>query len=199
MYYSHVYKQEIRACVQKINALLFWDWVIPASTFHVQNIRHQNVLQFVAFQFIWRWICSSWWRHQMETFSALLASCAGNSPVTGEFPAQRPVTKSLMFSFICVWINDVCADVVGPFGVTKYNKVIIAKLIFCSFVLSSIYVFVDFIHHTSPQTGDMSHHRDLVRFDVMLRVRNIRYDRNEKAVILFAIVIMLIIFAAILP
>ena len=29
----------------------------------------------------------------METFSALLALCAGNSPVPGEFPAQRPVTR----------------------------------------------------------------------------------------------------------
>ena len=36
----------------------------------------------------------SWWRHQMETFSALLALCAGNSPVTGEFPTQKPVTRS---------------------------------------------------------------------------------------------------------
>ena len=36
----------------------------------------------------------AWWRHQIETFSALLALCAGNSPVTGEFPAQRPVTRS---------------------------------------------------------------------------------------------------------
>ena len=36
----------------------------------------------------------SWWRHQMEIFSALLAICAGNSPVTGEFPTQRPVTRS---------------------------------------------------------------------------------------------------------
>ena len=35
----------------------------------------------------------TWWRHQMETFSALLASCAGNSPVPGEFPAQRPGTR----------------------------------------------------------------------------------------------------------
>ena len=48
----------------------------------------------------------SWWRHQMETFSALLAICARNSPVPGEFPAQRPVTRSFDFSFICVWIND---------------------------------------------------------------------------------------------
>ena len=30
----------------------------------------------------------------METFSALLAICAGNSPDPGEFPAQRPVTRS---------------------------------------------------------------------------------------------------------
>ena len=37
---------------------------------------------------------SSWWRRHMETFSALLAICAGNSPVPGEFPAQRPVTRS---------------------------------------------------------------------------------------------------------
>ena len=36
----------------------------------------------------------TWWRHQMETFSALLAICAGNSPVPGEFPAQMPVTRS---------------------------------------------------------------------------------------------------------
>ena len=36
----------------------------------------------------------TWWCHQMETFSALLAICSGNSPVTGEFPTQRPVTCS---------------------------------------------------------------------------------------------------------
>ena len=36
----------------------------------------------------------SWWCHQMETFSAYLAICAGNSPVPGEFPTQRPVTRS---------------------------------------------------------------------------------------------------------
>ena len=39
----------------------------------------------------------------METFSALLAICAGNSPVAGEFPAQSPVTRS--FDVSCVGIN----------------------------------------------------------------------------------------------
>ena len=29
----------------------------------------------------------TWWRLHMETFSALLALCEGDSPVTGEFPS----------------------------------------------------------------------------------------------------------------
>ena len=41
----------------------------------------------------------SWWRHQMETFSAFLALCEGNSPVTDEFPSQRPVTRSFDIFF----------------------------------------------------------------------------------------------------
>ena len=42
---------------------------------------------------------NSWWRHQLETFSAILAFCVGNSPVIGEFPAQRPVTRSFYVFF----------------------------------------------------------------------------------------------------
>ena len=45
------------------------------------------------------YVTFAWWRHQMETFSALLAICAGNSPVSGEFPAQRPVTRSFDIFF----------------------------------------------------------------------------------------------------
>ena len=41
----------------------------------------------------------------METFSALLAICARNSPVPGEFPAQRPVTRNFDGFFICARIN----------------------------------------------------------------------------------------------
>ena len=41
----------------------------------------------------------TWWRHQMETFSALQAIRAGYSPVTGESPSQRPVTQS--FDVFC--------------------------------------------------------------------------------------------------
>ena len=47
----------------------------------------------------------TWWRHRMETFSALLALCAGYSPVSGEFPSQRPVTRSFDFSLMLAWTN----------------------------------------------------------------------------------------------
>ena len=48
-------------------------------------------------------IVLTWWRHQMETFSALLALCGGNPPVTGEFPAPRPVTRSFdVFFDLCL-------------------------------------------------------------------------------------------------
>ena len=39
-----------------------------------------------------------WWRHQMETFSALLAICAGNSPVPGDFPHKGQWRGVLLFS-----------------------------------------------------------------------------------------------------
>ena len=46
----------------------------------------------------------TWWRHQMETISTLLALCAGDSPFTGEHPSDRPVTRSFGV-FIDVWTN----------------------------------------------------------------------------------------------
>ena len=42
----------------------------------------------------------------METFSALLALCAVNSPVTVEFPSQRPVTRNFVLYLICAWTNS---------------------------------------------------------------------------------------------
>ena len=37
----------------------------------------------------------SWWRHQTETFSVSLALCDGNPSLTGGFPSQRSVTRSV--------------------------------------------------------------------------------------------------------
>ena len=44
-----------------------------------------------------------WWHNQMETFSALLALCMWNSPVTGEFPSQWLVTRNFdVFFDLCL-------------------------------------------------------------------------------------------------
>ena len=49
------------------------------------------------------WQTHPWWRHQMGTFSALLALCVGISPVTSEFPSQRPVTRGFdVFFDLCL-------------------------------------------------------------------------------------------------
>ena len=54
------------------------------------------------FEYQW-FINRTWWRHQMETFSALLALCAGNSPASGEFPTQRSVTRGFdVFLHMCL-------------------------------------------------------------------------------------------------
>ena len=54
-------------------------------------------------EFEWYGQSYSWWRHQMESYSALLVLCVGNSPVTGEFPSQRPVTRNFdVFFDLCL-------------------------------------------------------------------------------------------------
>ena len=47
--------------------------------------------------------CWSWWHHQMETFSALLTICAGNSPVNS--PQKGQWRGAFMFTLICARIN----------------------------------------------------------------------------------------------
>ena len=77
--------------------------ISPWDYFHdAQTLRHTNafedlicrILFSLNFCVYWTVDEQPWWRHQMETFPALLALCAGNSPVNGGFPSQRPVTRS---------------------------------------------------------------------------------------------------------
>ena len=45
----------------------------------------------------------------METFSVLLTLCAGNSPVTGEFPSQSPLTRRFNVVFdqqLNKWLSE---------------------------------------------------------------------------------------------
>ena len=69
-------------------------WTCPPGIF---PFKHQKDWPRITYLAYYRRV--SWLRHQMETFSALLAPCAENSPVTGEFHAQRPVTRSFDILF----------------------------------------------------------------------------------------------------
>ena len=62
---------------------------LQVSMMKSHEIHYRDQLSPMGRQIAWLW-----WHHQMKSFSALLALCAGNSPVTGEFPPQRPVTRS---------------------------------------------------------------------------------------------------------
>ena len=53
----------------------------------------------------WGMSFGPWWRHQMETFSAQLAVCAGNSPGPVNSPQKGQWRGALMVSLICVSIN----------------------------------------------------------------------------------------------
>ena len=65
---------------------------------------------FLAFCWVnpleWEESSSTWWHHQMETFPAQLAICAGNSPVPVNSPHKGQWRRALMFSLICTWIKD---------------------------------------------------------------------------------------------
>ena len=85
---------------------------VPLNRWHVIFFR-QNLLTVGSSSFrciVWKRPGSDFTftrlRHQMETFSALLAVCAWNSPVSGEFPHKGQWRGALVFSRICAWIND---------------------------------------------------------------------------------------------
>ena len=82
-----------------------WPWIFKA------NFQNSHILG-MAGRWTWNkgmWSIS-WWHHQMETFFALLAFCAGNhrSPVNS--PLRGQWRRALMFSLICActnsWVNN---------------------------------------------------------------------------------------------
>ena len=73
----------------------------PMLTIFVLNLQMTRICR----TRMWPSLCP-WWRHQMETFSESLAICAGNSPAPVNSPHKGQWRGALMFSLICVWIND---------------------------------------------------------------------------------------------
>ena len=85
--WTHVLESTSKDDPQILPFVFVWATsVFPMSGTPAKRSNHRSKRLMFCFR--------SWWRHQMETFSALLAICVGTSPVTGEFPAQRPVTQS---------------------------------------------------------------------------------------------------------
>ena len=91
-WWVQVVERNIIVTHNTINNVYVW------SVFDVMTSWHGNTYRITC---LWTGVCAalSWWRHQMENFSALLALCTGNSPVTGEFPAQRSVKRNFEISF----------------------------------------------------------------------------------------------------
>ena len=75
--------------------MLPFDDVIMLYEYSISQY-HLNYLYIFRHAF---YMCRDDVTDQMEIFSALLALCAGNSQVTGEFPTQRPVTWSFVVFF----------------------------------------------------------------------------------------------------
>ena len=78
--------QHSKLCVS--NSTSYYVHCIPPQTMYVIISR---TIQWVSHRLCLR---CTWWRHQIKTFSALLAHCEGNPPVTGGFLSQRPMTRS---------------------------------------------------------------------------------------------------------
>ena len=74
-------------------------WKSPWMHDLIDNPCYLRPLTYHKFPANWPIKIWTWWRHQMETFSVLLAIFAGKSPVTGELPLQRPVTQSFDIFF----------------------------------------------------------------------------------------------------
>ena len=84
-----------------VDALSFTSWLEEPWRCHgrPEITCHDDVLKWKHFPHYWPF---ARWRYQKETFSTLLAICAGNSPVPGHKGQWR---GALMFSLFCVWIN----------------------------------------------------------------------------------------------
>ena len=69
-------------------------YTIPAISVTKVDRLTQDGYSSMIYYIHWEVWYNPWWRHQRETFFALLAICAGNSPVPGEVPTYRPMTQS---------------------------------------------------------------------------------------------------------
>ena len=78
------------------------DVSLSYSLKHISTGEHSLHISCRITQLLHLYFLFSWWLHQMFRVTGF---CAGNSPVTGEFPSHRQWRGALMFSLIYVWTN----------------------------------------------------------------------------------------------
>ena len=87
---------DIRSITASVNLFQIFAEYIFCPMFTLNITRCHLILYVYYIPSNQRMVLSSWWRYQMETISALLAICAGNSPVPGEHwgqPHEATVVK----------------------------------------------------------------------------------------------------------
>ena len=127
----------------------------------------------------------TWWRRQMQTISALLALCAGNSSVTSDFPSHRPVMQSFGV-FVDVWTNGWANSLdAGDMRrhSTHYGIIVLGSLL--AKVLLATKRIYSMRQKTNPHAGQWHADTDLVLawamcFDLALSKKPISQGNAEK-------------------
>ena len=96
----------------------------------------------------------------MEVFSALLALCVGNSPVTGEFPSQRPVMRSFDILFdlrydVIVMTARQCIQMNLLPVITYHFKSYMWIFIYIVYILCSFILILVMAKDEPPKTGSL--------------------------------------------
>ena len=116
IFYKHLYK-EYSESVQYLrlwfSECISWGIIFSSNNTHAMILTDDALKLFSSWihykeqynffvsikSFTWNFQLVIFLDHQIEPFSALLVICAGNSPVPGEFPSQRPVKQSIDIFF----------------------------------------------------------------------------------------------------
>ena len=105
---------------------------------------------------------STWWRHHMETLSALLALCEGNAPVTGGFHSQKGQWRGAngkannrgagdlrhrRTNYDVTVMNYCTLKICRPICSTHQNHAQFLSFVvfFCDFIYWCIYLFILFL------------------------------------------------------
>ena len=76
-----------------LHIIIYWE------CYRYPGVTRKSITRWCLCCYVSSFLLSPWWRHQMESFSALLDLCEGNSPVIGGFPSQSPETRSIYVFF----------------------------------------------------------------------------------------------------